>query len=773
MIELAFAVLVLGLAVTAANCGTDRLLPEKLPILEWAEFEAAGYPGKVSGLIFDAKQPAENGMPLGGIETGCLDLETTGELGYCTIFNSFLPRHSLNLPFLGLAVDKKVWLLSAKSLPGVKCARNIRYWGHYPIADLEYEMDCPVKVEMRAWSPFIPGDVVNSNIPGAVFEVRLHNDTGKTRKCTLAMSFPGNLQGEVTQEGIFKEAYHGPVDGMTARMGNISFLIGAIGEKAARIGRELRNNGVAWSAISDVLPEWVSPDHGNAGVSAAYDFTLKPRERKTLRLVLAWYAPTWNSQGYSMGSGRSFEHMYAARFGSLNDVADRLASEHESLLSRIIAWQSVIYGDKTLPAWLKDTLINSLHLIPETAVWARAKPPVGEWCKVEDGVFAMNESPRGCPQMECIPCTFYGNIPIVYLFPELALSNARAHKAYQLPNGRPAWVFGMPYEVAAPSEGYQFVLNGSCYADIFNKLWLAKGRDIGLLKEFYPSLKKATDYTMTLRPEYGDRQVISMPTGNQGDTWHESTQFYGMVTQVAGVHLAHLQMACEWAKAMDDKEWLDRLQGLLKGGSDAAEEFLWTGSYYRLYNEPETGHKSDVMMGYQLDGEWMSLFHGHKGVFKRDRVTKTLDTLKTATANPQKWPHGPLVFGAADGGMIREGFDCGYWTNEGMHAPAGLMLGMTYIYHGRKEFGLELCRRIMSTIVRDHQGGWDWGILYMSDTGIRAYGNDYYQDLMLWSLPAALEDRPLDGPLAAGGLVDRILKAAAKRGCAAKGKEVH
>ncbi|MDO8588095.1 MAG: GH116 family glycosyl-hydrolase [Armatimonadota bacterium] len=767
MVGLGIAILLLCSAVTGAHCTAVRLLPDRLPMLEWTEFQAAGYPGKVSGLIFDARNPADNGMPLGGIETGCLDLETTGELGYCTIFNSFFPRRQINLPFLGLSVDKKVWLLSARSLPGVKCARNIRYWGHYPIADLDYEMHCPVKVEMRAWSPFIPGDVVNSNVPGAVFEVRLRNDTGQARKCTLAMSFPGHTQGEAWLEGTVKEAYHGSADGITGRMGpHIAFFVGAIGQKASRIGGGLSNNGERWSGIADALPPYVSPDQGNAGVSAAYDFTLKPNERKTVRLLLAWYAPMWNGQGYGTiaqgwagRAGQSYLHMYGARFGSLRDVVDKLAGEHESLLKRIISWQSVIYADKTLPVWLRDTLVNSLHMITETSVWAQAKPPVGDWCRAEDGFFAMNESPRSSPQMECIPCAFYGNLPIVYFFPKLALSNLRAHKAYQLPSGRPVFIFGPAYEVAVPNEGYQHVLNGSCYAEIFDKLWLARGRDAELLKEFYPSLKKATEYTMTLRPEYGVRQVISMPTGNQGDTWHESTQFYGMVTQVAGAHLAHLQMACEWAEAMGDKEWLAHLQGLLKGGSDAAEEFLWTGSYYRLYNEPETGHKSDVMMGYQLDGEWISLFHGYKGVFKHERAAKALETLKGANADPEKWPHGALVFGAPDGGIIREGFDCGYWTNTGMHAPACLMLGMTYIYNGQKEFGLELCRRTMSTIVRDHRGGWDWGILYKGDTGLKVYGNDYYQDLILWSLPAAIEGKPLDGPVAKGGLVDRIIRA--------------
>ena len=46
------------------------------------------------------------------------------------------------------------------------------------------------------------------------------------------------------------------------------------------------------------------------------------------------------------------------------------------------------------------------------------------------------------------------------------------------------------------------------------------------------------------------------------------------------------------------------------------------------------------------------------------------------------------------------------------------------------------------------------------DTGERTFGNDYYQDLMLWSLPAALAGQTVDEPCQPGGLVHRIIEAA-------------
>jgi hypothetical protein len=38
---------------------------------------------------------------------------------------------------------------------------------------------------------------------------------------------------------------------------------------------------------------------------------------------------------------------------------------------------------------------------------------------------------------------------------------------------------------------------------------------------------------------------------------------------------------------------------------------------------------------------------------------------------------------------------------------------------------------------------------------------------MLWALPAAMAGQPMNGPLAAGGLVERVLGAARKKGTAA------
>ena len=69
---------------------------------------------------------------------------------------------------------------------------ELHYWGHYPVVDIEYDLrDCPLAVGLRAWTPFLPGHAEDSNTPGAVFELRIRNQTDTPQTGTLFFSFHG------------------------------------------------------------------------------------------------------------------------------------------------------------------------------------------------------------------------------------------------------------------------------------------------------------------------------------------------------------------------------------------------------------------------------------------------------------------------------------------------------------------------------------------------------------------------------------------------------
>lgn len=818
--------LVFGGMSTSCLAAPTTLFPTHLPNKQWTTFEAAGFSQPACGVIYRTKDHVGCGMPLGGIDTGCLDLETSGLLGYSTIFNTHVPRRGpINLPILGLNVGGTTWVLCDKQpklawrgggeppertltihdarkqfatkpelylyflygkpvtdevteLPfeEVKTAKEIHYWGHYPVADMEFETDAPVQVGLRAWSPFFPGETRDSALPGIVFEVHLRNATDAAQTGTVVFSFPGPDPKEAGCETFVRKEFTGGVHGIEVRGKLASYAVGVLGDEKPRLGSGLDDDGEAWARIDTALPD---ADADQPGSSAALDFTLAAGQQKIVRFVLTWCAPTWNNVGYNWatrvpqgytGPVRTFEHMYAKYYPDPVETARLLAKEHGSLLQRVLAWQQVIYTEASLPVWLRESLVNMLHLIAEDGMWAQAKSPLPDWVKEADGLFGLNECPRECPQIECIPCSFYGNIPLVYFFPDLALSTLRGYKGYQDPSGAAPWIFGgcseySPYlDFARPSPGYQVALNSCCYVDLLDRYLMCHGTK-ELLEEFYPSMKKAVLYTMDLNR--GPDGVVSMPDrkvsvgGFAWETeWFELIRWSGIVPHVGGIRLAVLRMAERLAEQTADGDFAEQCRKWFAQGRNTLDTKMWTGKNYLCFWDEKAGTKSDLIFGYQLDGEWMARWHGLPGAFRPDRVRTTLETIKEFNIPPTKY--GAVNFILPDKTMLKPGaFPLMYFYKPyDFFVPEVMMLGMTYMYNGQKELGLELTRRCMNNIVCEQGATWDMPNIILGDTGNKGYGSDYYQNMMLWALPAAMENKSLEAPCQAGGLVDRVLKAA-------------
>ncbi|HXW13032.1 MAG TPA: GH116 family glycosyl-hydrolase, partial [Terriglobia bacterium] len=744
-----------GDAGSASSAPAVRLFPTELPELQWQEYRAAGFEQPVAGVIFHPSKPPCCGVPLGGISTGCIDLDVKGVYGFSSIFNGWshwpheigveasrMARKPPTLqPLLGLAVGGRTWVLTTDEilrggdiaycrdpnlkpsrydahvktppLEGVRAAKEIHYWGHYPVADLEFETDAPVSGGLRAWSPFIPGDTAASNIPATVFEVHLRNPTEAAQKGTLAFNFPGPdaqeaLSTEFTRQEI-NEDFRGV---FVASQGGVNYVLGVMGPEDLRLGSGLNSSATAWSKIATELPQPSPREWGGVRVytdpssSAAVDFSLAPGQSTVVRFLLAWYAPVWQGaykpavdggKYYAdqrwlapawMGDTIYYTEMYAARYGSALDVARRMAVEHPSLLRRVLAWQSAIYSRASLPAWLRDSLVNNLCLITEVSCWAQAKPPLGDYAYPE-GAFALIESPRGSPDVGNIPCDWYGNLPFVYFFPDLAKSNLNLYKHFQREDGAAPFLLGtlgtLP-DFVTPAYDWQISLNSTAYVDLLDRLWQRTGDDV-VLREFYDSVKKSNTLTMNLRQ--GPGAVISMPEGNKGMEWFEQGEWAGMCTHLGGMHLAQLRIMERMARHVGDEAYAKMCQAWLEDGSRAMEGELWEGSCYLNFYEKESGKKSDDVMSCQLDGEWTAKFHGLPGVFRTDRVKTTLDTIKRCNIHlaPEV---GAVTFARPDGAPLLAGSKVAAYGVYTMFVGEVLLLAMTYILNGEKAFGLDL-----------------------------------------------------------------------------------
>ena len=305
-----------------------------------------------------------------------------------------------------------------------------------------------------------------------------------------------------------------------------------------------------------------------------------------------------------------------------------------------------------------------------------------------------------------------------------------------------------------PTRGYQTGQNGSWYVGMAARYWMRTGDD-KFLREFYPSLKNATVFTFNLSPDqaYG---LISLPTSDQQESY-ESTPFKGMSSHVGGIRLYHLKMMELMAEQAGDSEFARQCRDWFNACMRLMEDHLWADSYYIQHKDPATGEDANVVMAYQLDGEFMAWFDGlGEGVFPAERVEATLAKLREVSM--ETW--GARVWSKPDGSAVTpEQFNTGYWTPHGVHAPGALMQAMTYMYRGDREFGLGLAHRVMHNMICRNRWTWDMPILYRGDTGEGIFGCDYSQMMMCWSLPAAVEGKKLRALCEPGGLVERMIQA--------------
>jgi len=805
-----FSGLSLSLVFFSSPTALAELFDRDAPMRQWTEFKASGYSRPVAAILFSDRDDVCAGMPLGGVGTGCLDVETSGVLGFSSIFFPSLmveptPYQTLRnaqllTPFLGLSIGGETWVLASEKMidggefggcvdpvdPGqytknetymkhwrvnvpktenVSPARAIRYWGHYPVVDIDYDTTAPVATSLRAWSTFLPGDAQTSATPGAVFEVHLTNSTDQPQAGVLAFNFPGPHANEAGSQTFNRnESSEDSWKAISVEAKRAKYAIALLNEPSASFGGNLSIGGDAWSKISKQLPEGKDSD---AGASAAVSFSLGPKEAKTVRFILAWYITDWKGGAYDEikhfdetwvtneftlsktdRHARSTYHPeYGSRFKGPIDVVKELAKSHASRLERIIAWQEAIYGDESLPGWLRAALVDNLSQFAEDSVWAAPVGEIADWAKPV-GAFQLVECPRTCSVMGCIASNYYGDLPVAYFFPELERQILRGYVAYMRPDGAVPFLYP-PNDFTKAAYEWQIGLNGACFADLVHRLWL-RTNDKSVLEEFYPAVKKNLEFTANLAS--GEHGLISFHREGNGQEWWEHTPVYGMVTHLAGVRLAQMRFARNMAEKMGDEDFARRCDDWIAKARALTEDSLWNEETksYDFYNYPDKKMRSADIMSSQLDGQWMVDFHGLKPVFRDDRIQSALETIqRTCLVNM-----GLAGFAEPGKGPDLERY--------GTFPPEINIVAMTYIYNGQRELGLEIARRNMDNIIRVQGLGWDMPNLIRCDTGGRTYGADYYQNMILWGLPASLKGGDLAGPCQPGGLVDRVLSAAAK-----------
>ena len=694
-------------------------------------FVVEGLAVPASGTVYGAGSLEDGGMPLGGIGTGYVCLDPEGRLGKCSLFNHYPAPMALGKPFLSLATGDKTFV-AATPLDGVGDARAVHYFGHFPIADLRYEFDLPLRVEVRAFSPFLPGDAAGSNTPAAVFEVFVTNtgDAGTT----VTLSF--------LPDGF------------------------PVGDTAAFVEDAWQGMQVTHAPLQH-LPEWIRHtyavavrggvvEHAETGVRASAVLDLAPGERKSVPFILAWCQPYLRES-----SGRVEKHFYAERFEDARAVVARAAERREDWLRRILDYQSALYGED-LPDWMKETLITAPYALAKNSLWLACQRPDDWWG--EEGLFLVNESFSTCSITETMPCRFFGHWPALFFFPELELTALKAIRHFQLRGGEPPFILGLAFGIRDPRYHCQHTCGAGEYAQMIYRYYLRTG-DKAFFDDFYDSARDSINFMMSLDKD-GDGLVEdhvhaipgeTFPANNPMDNW----PWYGASSYTAGKGLAALVCGIRMAELAGDETQAAQWRDTLARGQQTYEDKLWTGSYYRVYNDPATGRVNDACPAMQLSGVWSTRVLGLPDALPGDRIQTALDTIMKL--NVPASPYGMVNGVYLDGRLCEEGGGSGIpdtmWSRD-IFIQCNATAAMVYLYHGRLEDGTTAARGMLDTIFRGpHAMPWAQPCGLSSKTGGTCHGHDYYDHMVVWSYPLAFAGQDIAAACAPDGIIDRLLKA--------------
>lgn len=348
-------------------------------------------PDPVTGIVHS--QRLEQGIPLGGIGTGSIQVMTDGAISRVAIHNNWdQPTGDLPGCFAAFwtrsgsqTVARVLGLHSGYGLP---TAPALDCDPLFPQAQMEFpDAALPVQVSLRAFSPLIPGDLRNSSFPAAAFVFRLVNRSAVPVDIGVALSWENTLgYGEAEDgtalrnrtgdrvipipdsDGYFGLRFQGaPAPGPFTnaarenRGGEMTLM-------AYPPRREAVVTTAGWNAL-DPIPAWWDAFQHNGVVSGqapegvegkavpagvvAVQMTLKPRDSVEIPLCIAWYNPPLLA-----ANGDDYGRYYQLSFPDSTRAARELLGNWLSLFTLTEEWQKHL-SFSNLPIDLIHSLINS------------------------------------------------------------------------------------------------------------------------------------------------------------------------------------------------------------------------------------------------------------------------------------------------------------------------------------------------------------------------------------------------------------------------------
>lgn len=678
---------------------------------------------------------AGNGVPLGGIGTGAIEMGKDARLRNITINNNRTAATRIPLApnaFMGVRVQAgentvaRV-LQSTTDIPFKEAGVNPHYtpekylaWhGLYPTSNYQFKAEVlPIPFQWTALAPMIPFDNEASNLPIILNVFKFKNTTEEPITVSAMMNWE-NIRGcfadtSVPYRGMINPVYvtdldqylhaHTQVaraglsesiglsfahdeDCITTAEGNYCLTASnSEGVQVSHMGWDTNDEHDMrdlWSGFSKngQLPNRCSRNSTAHQGAVCATKTLQPGEYIGLTFCLAWYCPV-----YSMGK-EDVGNYYT------RNLANSIEANEQGLKLSSYCQEAIInfherFLKSSLPDWYSRMLLNNTHVLSTNTFLNR------------DGEFAMMETPAD-PYLGMLDRSFYSSIGTMLFYPSYAdielklLSNTDDTKT-------PGRIFRDLGKESFHHPGY----GGSSVEmiDLNAKFILLSYRNFHMtgkyssLMQIHPKLKKAMEYAMKM-----DRDGDGIPDASGDSTTFRGWAMYGLTSYSAGLWIAAMVAYADLTRELKHEEEARLYEEQAKKALAHLEKRLWDAErkYYRLYDEinPQRDDhpaKSDACHSGQLAGAWVSDFLKLGGWFPHVRVISALETIERMNRREFGFVKGVHADGSTPQNDERFGMDT--QADKSWPCFANVYIACNHINYGNVDKGMELLNATFKNI---------------------------------------------------------------------------
>ena len=724
---------------------------------------------------FDSSHTYRIALPLGGIGCGSVSLSGRGELCDWEIMN--VPNKGMNgaecqgssRTFFAvhvkddetssttmLAGPLNPWeILNAEGQPvpqaGLPRFAQASFDGAFPFGVVHLtDPSLPVKVDVRGFSPFVPGDSAASSLPVASLEYVVENTTDRLLEVSVgafvrnivgndghpvgwdwkSFSYSGGETNNWTQyrdedglRGLLFGSDGVPHD--SPAWGTFALTsLNQDGDLTSREAFEVNdwNRTILdfWDDFSDdgrLSVGRTGTPHGGLALAK----TVPPRSRTSYRFVFTWDFPNRRAWSETI-VGNWYSQHYKDAWDAALQIVPRLAELEQRSLDftrRILA--------EDAPDVIKEAALSNLAVLKSQTVF---RVPSGELLGWE-GVFDHSGSCQG----SCTHVWNYENA-VADLFPDLA----RSMREVEFLHATDPATGAMDFRVALPlGSGRSGIVAADGQMGCIQKVrrdWMLAKKDPkfdadGWLRRLWPNVRKALAYVWT--PGGWDADQDGLMEGSQHNTM--DVNYFGPNPQMGFWYLGALKAAAEMAQAMGDADFAAKCRRLFAMGSKAMDARLFNGDYYE-HLIPDDKQSEPYQLGRgclvdQLVGQQMAHLWGLGDLADPTHLRKTCESIMRWNWLPDFSRHFNNMRVYAVG--HEEGLLMASWPKGRLKTPfpyfGEVMTGFEYVAAAEMIFqGMDAAAEKVVLAIRDRHDG-----LKRNPFSEPECGHNYARSMAAWN----------------------------------------